>query len=973
LCLFSVFIVFLVVAGNACALSVGDVIDWIRGLLGLGGDEVICNPPYMRLGDICCLDADGNGICDSDEMPKTTRATTTRAQTTTTAAGQIQTAARQTTTTLATNLRYETVSLIGGLVPDVDPILFGGILIQPTSGGYLEFIDLATGAHDSVRLSGEILSGVDAVALSSGVAVIPVMKDFGILDFVDIAGRKLIKSVPLTSRLQVDVDVEVSPDESKLIIKTRSNPSNSFIEVVDVNTYMKRSANLQGDLKEGVDALIYSDGSKAVAASLRGTGVGSSVSFIDLQSASILRKVDIDGRLEEDVDMKLTGNDEILIVPTRTPTLGYLTILDAKTMNVKRKLTLSGTLKESADPYFLPGERRAYIPVYSGAQGYLDIIDLYGGSITHSVRLTGNIIKGVDARQTPDGSLILAPTQKGTKAYLDIVEPGSGTLKASVELTSLLKESVDVQISEDGKTAYMPTAAMGLAYVDIIDLASAKIVKTIDWRGSLVEDLDAQLTSGEGTYAAASEKGTGYMTLIRNIPSKSLVCLTTAGGMGTVTAIDLSTNDIFGTMTLPGNVVPGVDAITTAPAKTTPHHDEDMVVRAQDQTIFTTTTHPAQTTITITSDTTTTTAYTPGMTTTTISDMVITPRCGDGYLSWSGSPGGGSEECDPNTGPGNDWVGAQRYDCPPGLTCVNCKCVGCGDGRLQAGEECDPNNKYSTINGQRLWSGVRYPCEGEYEICDSNCRCTSSIQCSGDLYESSNCDNECTACDECIQYPGTPCYYCSPINCNQLPGGWSSSVRCDGNHETVEYHPECPRCIRCKTVCPKNLGYYTTQTCGGRCITELCNKIGGTGEYKDCYRCADPVCGDGIRSPGEECETDGHCSTYHTCINCECITDCDAYCASMGSGYTYHPGAVSQDDCGNNNDPNSMVGQAVSAISQTCCASCGKAYYREGRTANCCCIKTNKVCPCSYCPCREGIDCHLMTCEPQMNACQVGL
>ncbi len=40
--------------------------------------SLVCNPPYMRFGLGCCLDSDGNGICDSDETAETTSTTTLR-------------------------------------------------------------------------------------------------------------------------------------------------------------------------------------------------------------------------------------------------------------------------------------------------------------------------------------------------------------------------------------------------------------------------------------------------------------------------------------------------------------------------------------------------------------------------------------------------------------------------------------------------------------------------------------------------------------------------------------------------------------------------------------------------------------------------------------------------------------------------------------------------------------------------------
>ncbi|MBU0761957.1 MAG: hypothetical protein KKD39_02935 [Candidatus Altiarchaeota archaeon] len=979
--LVSVFLILSLVAGCAYAFSFDDLLDWVSSLFGDKKEEVVCNPPYMRLGDACCLDSEGNGICDDDERQQTTTPRTTGQTPTTskpgkttlkssssTVDGSVSTSAKPPTTTLASKLKADTVTLDGTLAVDVDPVLTasGATLIQPTTGGYLEFVDLSSGSHTSVALSGDILSGVDVLALKSGKAVIPVKKGNGLVDIIDIAGKKIIKSIPLSAQLQVDVDAVLTPDETKALMATRQDTSNSYLEVIDlVAAVLSKKINIQGDLKEGVDPVVYSDGSKAVVPTLKGTGVGARASFIDLVSGNIVKALDVDGRLEEDVDLKLTSNNEILLLPTKTPVLGYLSIIEAKTMSLQKKLTLSGTLKESVDLYFLTGERKAFIPVYTGSQGYIDVIDVYARQIDHSIKLSGDLIRGVDGKLTPDGSLIIIPTQKGTTAYLDIVDPLSGTLKASVLLSAVSHESVDVQISEDGKKAYVLSGKPGLAYVDVVDIASAKLVNTHKLTGGLVTDLDAQLTSGTKPYAVSSNAATGYVTIIRNLPAKALVCLTTGMGTGYAEAIDTSTDTSFGIMSLPGNVVAGVDGISASEASTTPHFDEDMTMRQDDQTVFTTTTHPAQTTTTTTwygttstyppyttttlddyPQTTTTLTDYPQTTTTTLSDAVITPRCGDGYLSWSGTPGGGSEECDPNTGPYNNWQGAQRYDCPSGLSCVNCKCVGCGDGRLQAGEECDKNNKYSTVNGQRLWQGSKHDCSGEYEMCGSDCKCTSSVVCNPPLYEDSQCDGECDpTCETCESMDGFPCYECRPKDCSDLSGDWSSSVRCDGNHEEIEHHPDCSQCARCKEVCPEDDGYYKLLGCAGKCDLRLCIKVGGNGEYQDCYKCNEPKCGDGIITSGEQCEEDADCPDYHACKGCQCVTDCAGYCADQGSnGYAVFAGAANQAACTNE------ATARMNALRADCRVVCSATAWMQGVSGTCCCVDADWV-PCLNCPC----------------------
>jgi len=92
------------------------IIAFIQGIIAAitGGEatpttsttttQPMCSPPYIQVARECCLDANGNGICDRDEVtttttePTTTIATSTTARTTTTEP-------TTTTTTLAIECR----------------------------------------------------------------------------------------------------------------------------------------------------------------------------------------------------------------------------------------------------------------------------------------------------------------------------------------------------------------------------------------------------------------------------------------------------------------------------------------------------------------------------------------------------------------------------------------------------------------------------------------------------------------------------------------------------------------------------------------------------------------------------------------------------------------------------------------------------------------------------------------------------
>ncbi|MFH0862162.1 MAG: hypothetical protein V1875_03945 [Candidatus Altiarchaeota archaeon] len=345
----------------------------------------------------------------------------------------------------------------------------------------------------------------------------------------------------------------------------------------------------------------------------------------------------------------------------------------------------------------------------------------------------------------------------------------------------------------------------------------------------------------------------------------------------------------------------------------------------------------------------------PGQTTTTQAPAA-NPVCGDGRLSWSGA--GGTEECD-----------GSNYPCPSGLSCVNCKCSGCGDGRLQAGEQCENNNRISRVNGQPLWSGQATQCAGEYEVCDSSCRCVSSVQCSGDLYSSADCSGGCnSACETCSRYQQTPCYECKK-DCTKLGQGWGDSTKCsscDSKHFECKEHDTCDGCYHCVETCPASSGYFRFAGCDATCDSRLCAKV-GSGQYADCYKCSAARCGDGIVTHGEECEKDADCGNAK-CVGCLCQFDCPGFCGGQGAnGYAVTAGPATEDACKANA---AAQGNALNANCRaTCWASAFSSYSTPRGVQTCCCTDADWK-PCLNCPNQNQA---LIDCDTPLAQCKAGL
>ncbi|MFH1126122.1 MAG: hypothetical protein V1703_03270 [Candidatus Altiarchaeota archaeon] len=246
---------------------------------------------------------------------------------------------------------------------------------------------------------------------------------------------------------------------------------------------------------------------------------------------------------------------------------------------------------------------------------------------------------------------------------------------------------------------------------------------------------------------------------------------------------------------------------------------------------------------------------------------------------------------------------------------------------------------------------------------------TTIVVCGGSLFNSNNCDGQCNqACEVCSQYQGTPCYYCQK-DCTRIGSGWGTSSvcsGCDSQHEECVQHSTCSGCYHCVETCPENLGYYRFQGCDAQCDSRLCAKVGGSGQYKDCYQCNQPRCGDGIISPpGEECEQDSDCPDYHYCdVDCLCTTDCAGYCADQGAnGYTLIGGIGTKAKC------EDKMNADMDAKRANCRAVCGAYAWLSGMSTDCCCVDTDWK-PCLNCPNQDPAR---IDCDTPLAQCKAGL
>lgn len=772
---------------------------------------VVCEAPYIRHGADCCLDENANGICDADEQATATTAPASTLQPTTTTGGPATTTAAGPTTTVPGavagqhDIQSATVSLEGDLRADVSPVLTPdkNTLLVPTRDtqmlqGYLNVLDV-TGQRlrKSIKILGDLRSGVDVHVTGDGrYALMPSRIkwiDESYVNIIDLSTLTITRSIRLGGDLQYDVDVAVTPDQKTAVMPSRiATTGASFLDVFDIATVLSSSRiSLKEDLHPGVDLVIADDGKTAyMATDEAGKNVGY-INLVNLEGKQLLQTLSLSGELQDDVDPVLLPDQTHLLIPTRHTTKGMGT-LDVVNVNTRRKIAsiaLSGDLQKYVDVRVTDDGTTAYVPVLAGTQGYVDVIDTASQTKTASIKLSGLVDVGADLTLLVGEKKAVIPVSVGANAVLDIINLATDSITDSVALSGSLVDSVDVIDHQGGSLAYVPTEKGGRGVVDVVDLDAARIVTSVSLPGFLVNDTDVMLLDA-ATNAYVASRGPVSVTFLTNLPAGVGLAPSQPMGKGTLTVFDLATGASLASLSLPGAVHWGVDVEADAPSNRMWHVDEDMVV--EDESIerpVSTTSTIRQTTSTIRTTTTSTIPYSTTTiddettstidddtttsldeTTTTTLGGVVTPRCGDGYLSWHGAPGGGDEECDPNTGPGNDWDGARAYDCPPGLTCENCKCVGCGDGRLDDGEECDRWSKKASVNGEYLWEGDLINCAAPEECNWDTCQCELGPVCGDGIINQAGeqCEDG-VPCSEMVSGSGAQYLVCDAGDCLCYP------------------------------------------------------------------------------------------------------------------------------------------------------------------------------------------------------------
>lgn len=309
---------------------------------------------------------------------------------------------------------------------------------------------------------------------------------------------------------------------------------------------------------------------------------------------------------------------------------------------------------------------------------------------------------------------------------------------------------------------------------------------------------------------------------------------------------------------------------------------------------------------------------------------VVTPRCGDGYISHMFTGGGGTEECDL----GGKYGAPNLTDtCEPPATCSRITC------RCELPPQEDDGIHYVCVEG----GCVAQDGEGPNEcLRDSQCRhkvCGEGGTCIELMYKG---ESECDTNAQCRHGE------CRDDQCVEIlePG----DDECDMDADC--WHGECTEGVCEQVAGPGEDECDVDADCSHyACLLDQCVLIEFPGQDScrtnaDCYV---ELCGNGRMDPGEDCDGEGPCGIDGVCVNCECVEppelDCGDICGATSGADVIGQGLSTASACDSEAD-----GYYSSPDCYTTCTYSW--FYKVTNVAgwdSCCCGMVKRF-PCSDCP-----------------------
>lgn len=250
--------------------------------------------------------------------------------------------------------------------------------------------------------------------------------------------------------------------------------------------------------------------------------------------------------------------------------------------------------------------------------------------------------------------------------------------------------------------------------------------------------------------------------------------------------------------------------------------------------------------------------------------------------------------------------------CPGGCTAMNDgDCAGCGNGRVEAGETCDP--------------------PGSCPVCDDQNDCTNDTQ----TGSASTCDVVCAHSDKTCSNAGKD--RCCPSGC--AAGNDSDCAGCGDGVIDGEAGETCDPPSSCPTACAPGQCWEvktftgSPATCNARCST---TQLACSGARAD--GCCPPGCNTSAANRDADCPAQCGNGTVETGETCDPLTTCPTACpqdkctlrtlVSAGTCAAACQNAGTQTMCANNDD--CCPSGCNSLTDNNCAAVCGNGVVETG-------------------------------------------
>ena len=324
-----------------------------------------------------------------------------------------------------------------------------------------------------------------------------------------------VKSTLTTRKLELkgvlvdDMDAVFDAGKKSLVLTTRdSSTKTGYFNIIDWNTQtLKKTLSAGAQVVEAVDPVLVNSLDMYLAPTK------SSLAFI--KGDSILESIQLSGEPEKDVDLQLTSDEKLSVIPVMKAGNTIVDVIDVSAKSVKGSAPISGKLKVGVDCILTSDSRKAICMTDKSNSGVnVNFINPSTASLMKDMSVDGSLVTDVDAALKSNDEELVVFTNTRSRGLANIVEAKAMSIEKRIGLNGRLVESLDGRFLMDERYAFACVNNAGFGYIELLDVTGKRKLASIKMSGAFVPGVDVIELSNGFLLAATQRAGNVFIDYV---------------------------------------------------------------------------------------------------------------------------------------------------------------------------------------------------------------------------------------------------------------------------------------------------------------------------------------------------------------------------------------------------------------------------------------------------------------------------